>query len=467
MHGRKKTSVELTEAERLAVTAKVATYRKLAEKLLEARHAVRTNPDNAIDQVSSGLLDSQAQLLTVNPDFSTLWNHRKELLLAKQILAAAAEEGGHNSRGTFSGEAGKKVVADATSVRRTMELTGRLGPCAYPTLPLKPADLEKELMVTAGAIRKQPKSYSAWHHRLWVVQGHVRNQGSDHDEMVAMESTLAWSYPSSVEVSALLAGELKLCGRMLELDQRNFHCWAYRLAVARMAGVSADDELTFTLEKITENFSNYSAYHYRSKVLERILSEGEGQQSRGELDLIGLLVSELDMVGQAAFTEPDDQSAWWYHRFLLDWGFRALVARAAACSASGTHDAHLRQGTTKSPMTADAAAYGRCLAGECVQLRELVEMEPESKWARTSLANTLVARLRYLNDATQPYAKGEASGEDEEDKEEEEEEGEEAAEVLLAEIEIELTMLIKIDPSRAGYYRHLMAQTKAGRSSGI
>ena len=48
--------------------------------------------------------------------------------------------------------------------------------------------------------------------------------------------------------------------------QRNFHCWNYRRAVAALARVRADDEYAFSSEKIQQNFSNYSAFHSRSKV---------------------------------------------------------------------------------------------------------------------------------------------------------------------------------------------------------
>ena len=142
---------------------------------------------------------------------------------------------------------------------------------------------EKELELTQQCLMTNPKSYGAWHHR--------------------------WYCLDQAGPAADWERELALCDRFLEADERNFHCWDYRQAVAVRAGRGEEAELEFSREKISRNFSNYSAWHYRSKLLTR----------QGRLEET-VQHAELELVQNAAFTDPEDSSAWFYHTWLLQSG---------------------------------------------------------------------------------------------------------------------------------------------------
>lgn len=79
------------------------------------------------------------------------------------------------------------------------------------------------------------------------------------------------------------------------------------------------NEWAFTQFKIQENFSNGSAFHYRSKLLPlMVVIRGNGEDLGVSVEE-QMLQEELELVKNAMFTEPDDQTAWWYMVFLLDW----------------------------------------------------------------------------------------------------------------------------------------------------
>lgn len=49
----------------------------------------------------------------------------------------------------------------------------------------------------------------------------------------------------------------------LDADERNFHAWGYRQYIVKLLGTPVEEELCYSEEKVAQNFSNYSAWHYR------------------------------------------------------------------------------------------------------------------------------------------------------------------------------------------------------------
>ena len=138
--------------------------------------------------------------------------------------------------------------------------------------------------------------------------------------------------------------------------------------------VPAEAELKFTSDKVNANFSNYSAWHYLSKLLPRIHAAAALEPTLRE---------ELQLVRSAFYISPDDQSAWFYHRWLLA---KLAELRGAAGGAAGG---------AAPPVAADEAV----LREELDAVRELLELEPGCKWPLLSAA-LLAAALGQPDEAT-------------------------------------------------------------------
>uniref|UniRef100_A0A182K124 Geranylgeranyl transferase type-2 subunit alpha n=1 Tax=Anopheles christyi TaxID=43041 RepID=A0A182K124_9DIPT len=161
------------------------------------------------------------------------------------------------------------------------------------------AVFDKDLGFTEMCLMVNPKSYCAWHHRCWILENAPKAD---------------WQK------------EVELCTKYLKLDERNFHCWDYRRYVVEKAGVTPEKEFAFCTEKIEKNFSNYSSWHYRSKLLPQLFPN-VADPSRPISE--EKLKEELELVLTAAFTDPNDSSAWFYQRWLL--GFAQPGLDLAAC----------------------------------------------------------------------------------------------------------------------------------------
>uniref|UniRef100_A0A8C2YVT5 Geranylgeranyl transferase type-2 subunit alpha n=1 Tax=Cyclopterus lumpus TaxID=8103 RepID=A0A8C2YVT5_CYCLU len=254
MHGRVKVKSTAQQEEE---------KRKEREKKLKVYLAAR---DACFSKRKEGIWDEGAlqvtqQLLSSNPDFGTLWNYRRETLMHLE------------------------TVRDEDEVQKIYEA---------------------ELSFLESCLKVNPKSYGSWHHRGWVSNRLPRPD---------------W------------ARELGLCDRCLSLDDRNFHCWDYRRVVVKMSGVPVDQELAFTDRLIGSNFSNYSSWHYRSTLLPLLHPESPEEpappprrassspppspQSRSHRVCEEQLLKEYELVQNAFFTDPNDQSAWFYYRWLL------------------------------------------------------------------------------------------------------------------------------------------------------
>lgn len=210
--------------------------------------------------------------------------------------------------------------------------------------------LAEDLALTQQSMQTHPKVYWLWNHRRWCLHM-LPAPGSD---------------PSSMQTK--WNKELALVDMMLDMDPRNFMGWNYRryviaeLAAALVrqgaptfpASLSSDamdepekaahlalakDELQYALRKIESNFSNFSAWHYRSKLLPRVWDAeklDKAQRSSEREQGMYTAHQEFELLQQAMYTDPSDQSIWIYHRWLVDQGKLHTNARPHQRHASST-----------------------------------------------------------------------------------------------------------------------------------
>ena len=119
--------------------------------------------------------------------------------------------------------------------------------------------LKREINSISPIIKKNPKSYLLWYHRVWCLSK-------------AFEIETAQNVPIE---KCIIIPEIDLCNNFTLKDDRNFHCWNYHVQLLTLMNkhysATFDNfigyELIYTLDKIKFNFSIFSTWNYRAKLI--------------------------------------------------------------------------------------------------------------------------------------------------------------------------------------------------------
>lgn len=188
-------------------------------------------PKVSLKEYTPELLQKTTALLRKNPEYYTIWNHRRRIY---------AHEFEHLTRSAAAGE-----IKEEDRISQILDI------------------IQLDLQFLFPLLVQFPKCYWIWNHRLWLLE---------------QSSILLPPH----QARKLWEEELGLVGKMLSRDSRNFHGWGYRRMVVQnlerpaLKGHSmARTELEYTTKMIKANLSNFSAWHNRTKLILRMLAEDE------------------------------------------------------------------------------------------------------------------------------------------------------------------------------------------------
>ena len=176
--------------------------------------------------------------------------------------------------------------------------------------------IQKELELVNFLLKKQPKSYSLFSHRQWlIVQGLKEEKNSGLDLL-----------------QGLIPKELYFCVKMLEKDERNFHVWNYRnwlIDLSQDERFSLKEEV-FTKMKVEQNFTNFSALHFRAINFSRFYgyqlvknqSNIDKIEENKEIVAFGMplkvISKELEFITTGLYMQTNEQGIWQYHHWLIE-----------------------------------------------------------------------------------------------------------------------------------------------------
>ncbi|KAB1203928.1 Geranylgeranyl transferase type-2 subunit alpha [Morella rubra] len=161
------------------------------------------------------------------------------------------------------------------------------------------------LEVNAKLLEINPEYYTAWNFRKLAVEHRMSQPDSDPDS-----------------VKSILNEELKVVESALKQNFKSYGAWHHRKWVLSKGHSSIDNELRLLDRYQKVDPRNFHAWNYRRCVLLSNLLKRKVQRFFPKEVVLN---EEYNLVHQALFTDPDDQSGWFYHLWLLDQTVKADV----------------------------------------------------------------------------------------------------------------------------------------------
>mmetsp|Transcript_10997 Transcript_10997/g.20160 ORF Transcript_10997/g.20160 Transcript_10997/m.20160 type:complete len:502 (-) Transcript_10997:15-1520(-) len=388
MHGQKRSEYKsrlLNPEISSKLGTKAQQWNHLSHELLAQRRRLfgPSPPAGTAKPSPDILLTLTEKMLTVNPDPSHLWNIRREMLLHVPVPTAANDNAADNldNSNAPSKSSSFEVQAELTLTAHCLQRNPKSYSSwhhrkwslfyflTHPTSnggddPSSPesdapkrhlnnmkAILQSELDLCADFLQLDERNFHCWNYRRFVVAllgscGSTSSLTSVQDADIAVKpdtelfngSWFSWLNQSKVMMGAQLSRSAGSAVGMIAVNtEQDDEAASVARSIMPLSKQELEEIITnewdFTNSKIQDNFSNGSAFHYRSKLLPLVLelrlssdsgdSEGDDSNpsSNERYDAILSLAREEweNLVLNAIFTEPDDQTPWWYHRFIVSW----------------------------------------------------------------------------------------------------------------------------------------------------
>ncbi|KFP29972.1 Protein prenyltransferase alpha subunit repeat-containing protein 1, partial [Colius striatus] len=268
------------------------------------------------------LIDTTCTLLLLNPDFTTAWNVRKELILS-----------------------------------------GTLNPL-------------KDLHLGKLALTRFPKSPETWIHRRWVLQQLIQE-----DSLPSLVTKGNLGAAPVERIHRLVQEEMNLCSEAAGRYPSNYNAWSHRIWVIQHLGKLTVkiliDELSCTKYWVSMHVSDHSGFHYRQFLLKSLtgrtvtdnnvlvqnqmvneqslsLQKEEEESARAEaacvkeqsVDLTHCLEEELELCTELIDTYPGHETLWCHSDETLNNSYRgpATSNMAQAMDVDGLNESSSKQG---------------------------------------------------------------------------------------------------------------------------